>query len=457
MHQNATRTAVAALLLMILQAVFVAHAALPTNAQGMPTLAPMIDSASPAVVNIATEGKVEVQRNPLLNDPFFRRFFDMPEERRQRQVQSLGSGVIVDADKGYVLTNHHVIENADRIKVALQDKREFNAKLIGSDPETDVALIQIDAEDLTQLSIADSEELAVGDFVVAIGNPFGLDHTVTAGVVSGLGRVLRGGVVNSRLQNFIQTDASINPGNSGGALVNLRGELVGINTAILSRSGGNIGIGFAIPINMALKVMDQLKQYGEVRRGVLGVRVQDLTPEIAKAFDTDVRSGALVAQVTPNSAAEEAGLQAGDVIVAVDGESIEGANELANKIGLMSVGDKVTLQVIRDGEKMKITSEVGKPQETQATSSALHPKLEGASFSNLDERSPLYGEVEGVLVTSVESGTPAAEVLREGDVILSVNRQPVSNLEEFRSAVRGKDALLLNIRRGNAAMFVLVK
>lgn len=454
---NKAGQALALLALALGQLLLTAHAALPTNGSGIPTLAPMVERTSPAVVNIATEGKVEVQRNPLLNDPFFRRFFDMPDQPQQRQVQSLGSGVIVDAEQGYVLTNHHVIENADRIKVALQDKREFDAELIGSDPETDVALIRVDAEDLTQLPIADADPLRVGDFVVAIGNPFGLDHTVTSGVVSGLGRVLRGGAVNSRLQNFIQTDASINPGNSGGALVNLNGELVGINTAILSRSGGNIGIGFAIPINMALKVMDQLIEYGEVRRGVLGVRVQDLTPEIARAFDTDVRSGALVAQVTPGSAADEAGIMAGDVVVAVDGKTIESANELANTIGLLPIGTDVTLKLIRDGDTIEIEAEVGDPGERDTPVAGIHSALEGASFADLDERSPLFGEVEGVLVTGIEAASPAARVLREGDVITSVNRNPVSSLSDFRQLVRGAPSLLLNIRRGSAAMFVLVK
>ena len=241
-----------------------------------PSLAPLVESVSPAVVNIATSGTVEAESNPLLNDPFFRRFFDVPEQPRQREVQSLGSGVVVNAEQGYVLTNHHVIAQADEITVAFNDGRELSAEIVGSDPETDIAVLQVDAEDLSALPMADSEALRVGDYTMAIGNPFGLDHTVTTGVVSGLDRTLPGNN-GARLQSFIQTDASINPGNSGGALVNLRGELVGINTAILSRGGGNIGIGFAVPINMARQVMDQIIEYGEVRRGILGVRVQDLT------------------------------------------------------------------------------------------------------------------------------------------------------------------------------------
>ncbi|MGD8429786.1 MAG: DegQ family serine endoprotease [Ectothiorhodospiraceae bacterium] len=430
----------------------------PVTADGQtPSLAPMIQKVSPAVVNISTKGHVQVQRSPLLNDPFFRRFFDVPDQPQQRQVQALGSGVIVDADKGYIITNHHVIANADKVKVTLQDNREFDADIVGSDPETDVAVIRIDADNLSQIPLADSKELRVGDYVVAIGNPFGLDHTVTTGVVSGLGRVLHGGEVNSRLQNFIQTDASINPGNSGGALVNLRGELVGINAAILSRSGGNIGIGFAIPINMARQIMDQLVSYGEVRRGVLGVRIQDLTPDIADAFGIKRKEGALVAQVSPGSAADEAGIQQGDVIVKVNGETVDNANDLANAIGLLQIGDEVDLQLIRDGDRKEITAKVGDPSDREASAQGMHPALEGAKFSELDERSPLFGKVDGVMVTAVADGSKAARYLQAGDVITSVNRQQVHNLAEFRQAVQGSDRLLLNIRRGNGAMFVLVK
>ncbi|WP_435099687.1 DegQ family serine endoprotease [Arhodomonas sp. AD133] len=423
----------------------------------MPTLAPMVERVSPAVVNIATRSSVEVESNPLMQDPFFRRFFDLPRQRREREVQSLGSGVIVDADKGYILTNHHVIADADEITVKLQDDRQFQADVIGSDPETDVAVIRIDANDLNSVPRADSSTLRVGDFVVAIGNPFGLDHTVTTGVVSGLGRTLRGGAGNTRLQNFIQTDASINPGNSGGALVNLKGELVGINTAILSRSGGNIGIGFAIPINMADEIQRQIVEHGEVRRGVLGVRVQDLTPEMAEAFELETRDGALIAHVAPGSAAEKAGLQQGDVVTAVNGDPISSANDLANAIGLMQIGDSVKLTVMRDGEKMTINASVGDPESYQADATGMHDALAGAKFSNLDERSPLFGEVEGVLVTKVERGTRASRYLQEGDVITSVNRKPVRTLQAFREAVKGEDKLLLNIRRGNGAMFVLVQ
>jgi Do/DeqQ family serine protease len=421
----------------------------------LPSLAPMLEEVSPAVVNISTRGTVEVQRHPFANDPFFRRFFDMPDQPRQRQTQSLGSGVIVDAEDGIILTNHHVIQNADQIMVQLQDNRSFEAEVVGSDEQTDVAVIRIDADNLQDIELADSSEIRVGDFVVAIGNPFGLDHTVTSGIVSGLGRALQGG--GSRIEDFIQTDAAINPGNSGGALVTLDGRLVGINTAILSGRGGNIGIGFAIPTNLAQSVMSQLLESGEVRRGRLGVQVQNLTPEIAEAMSIQRDSGALVTQVVPDSAADKAGIQEGDVITSVNGEAIDTIRDLVTRIGLMQIGDEVTIELVRDGEAMTVSSEVGDPMKSSVQAEELHPKLAGARFSELDERSPLFGRVEGVLVEDVERGSPAARNLRPGDVITSVNRQPVTNLRELSEAVSDADALVLNLRRGDSSMFVLIR
>lgn len=422
----------------------------------MPSLAPLVEQVSPAVVNIATQGTVEAQANPLLNDPFFRRFFDAPEQQRQRQVQSLGSGVIVDADNGYILTNHHVIANADRIRVALNDGRELDAQIIGSDPETDIAVIQVSAQRLDALTMANSDALRVGDYTMAIGNPFGLDHTVTTGVVSGLNRTLPGDG-GTRLQSFIQTDASINPGNSGGALVNLKGELVGVNTAILSRSGGNIGIGFAVPINMAAQVMDQIIEYGEVRRGVLGVRVQDLSQEMAEAFDIERNTGALIAQVTPNSPAAEAGLEPGDIIIEINNKAIDDANAMANVIGLLEIGDEVRMRYVRNGETRQTTAMVADPQTREVGADRLHPALSGARFSELDERSPLFGQVSGVLVADVAASSRAAEYLQTGDVITSVNRRNVESLQTFRAQVQGAEQLLLNVRRGGRAFFVLVR
>src|SRR5271168_2764711 len=301
----------------------------------MPSLAPMVKRVSPSVVNIATRGTIKEQpgRNPLLDDPFFRRFFDAPPNARphERQFKSAGSGVIVDAKNGYIITNHHVVENATEITITLLDNRTFTAKVIGSDEGADVAVLQAKQPNLVAMSLGDSAKLEVGDYVVAIGNPFGLQHTVTAGIVSALGRT---GINPDGYEDFIQTDASINPGNSGGALVNLRGELVGINSAILSRSGGNIGIGFAIPVNMTKGVMDQLIKYGQVKRGVLGVNIYNVTPDVAKEFGLADASGALVAGVAPGSSAERAGVKTGDIIVSINGVPVKNSGELRNAIGM---------------------------------------------------------------------------------------------------------------------------
>ncbi|MDQ2070845.1 DegQ family serine endoprotease [Natronospira bacteriovora] len=435
-----------------------AMAQLPaTDGEGraLPSLAPMIDEVSPAVVNISTRSTVEVQRHPFANDPFFRRFFDIPDQPRERETQSLGSGVIVDAADGIIITNHHVIQNADQITVRLHDNRTYEAEVVGSDEQTDVAVIRIDANDLKQIRLADSDNVRVGDFVVAIGNPFGLDHTVTSGIVSGLGRALQGG--DNRIQDFIQTDAAINPGNSGGALVTLDGRLAGINTAILSGRGGNIGIGFAIPTNLAKGIMEQIREDGRVRRGRLGVQVQNLTPDIADAMGIDRRDGALVTQVAPNSAAEEAGLKEGDVIIRVNERSITSIRELVTRIGLMRVGEEVELEVLREDERKRLRARISDPEDTTVEAEDLHPKLSGATFTELDERSPLFGRVEGVLVEDVENRSAAARHLRPGDVITSVNRQRVRNLSEMAEAVRDADALVLNVRRGEGALYVLIR
>jgi Do/DeqQ family serine protease len=283
------------------------------DGEPLPSLAPVLERVTPSVVNIYTETRVQV-RSPLLDDPFFRRFFNVPERARERISRSLGSGVIVDAERGYILTNNHVIEGSTDISVTLHDGRSFSAEMMGTDPDTDLAMIRVEADELEELALADSRELRVGDFVVAVGNPFGLGQTVTSGIVSALGRA---GVRGLEFQNFIQTDASINPGNSGGALINLRGELVGINSAIFTPSGGNVGIGFAIPSSMAQYVMDQLIEFGEVRRGTLGLFVQDLSGELADALELDVNGGALVAEVVDDSPAAKSGIKAGDVIVSV--------------------------------------------------------------------------------------------------------------------------------------------
>ncbi len=438
------------------------HAALPVSVDGqdMPTLAPMIERAAPAVVNIATSGSVEVQsfRNPFMDDPFFRRFFEgAPDQPQRRNTQSAGSGVIVDAGRGYVITNAHVIENADEITVTLQDDRTFSAEVIGTDPASDIAVIKIEPDDLAEIPFSDSEQARVGDFVVAIGNPFGLGHTVTSGIVSALGR---SGLNPNGYEDFIQTDASINPGNSGGALVNLRGELVGVNSAILTRSGGNIGIGFAIPTNMIRSVMDQLLEFGEVRRGLLGVNIYTVTPDIAKAYGVDEISGALVSQVVPGSAAEQAGIEAGDIVTQVNDEKIKSATELRNAIGLQRAGSKVKLELVRDGRTRNVTAILGETavQAEPVTAAEIHQGLAGAELTDADPNDPESGGTEGVLVSAVAEGSPAAQRgLRAGDVIIAVNRRRVDGVDVLREVAEGSQSLLLNIRRGSTALLLPIR
>ncbi|MFQ5783873.1 MAG: DegQ family serine endoprotease [Alphaproteobacteria bacterium] len=435
-----------------------AQAALPLEFSDgkVPTLAPMLREATPAVVNIATRGHVRVRQNPLFADPFFRRFFDLPNMPRQRQTQSVGSGVIVDAERGIVLTNNHVIANADKIVVTLRDKRQFAAKLVGTDPDTDIAVLEIPAENLTALPMGDSDALEVGDFVIAIGNPFGIGQTVTSGIVSAL---RRSGLGIEGFEDFIQTDASINPGNSGGPLVTLRGELIGINTAIIGPSGGNVGIGLAIPINMARRIMEQLVAYGEVSRGRLGVQAQDLTPDLAEAMGLDRTEGAIITSIVPGSPAAKAGLKAGDVITAVGGARIHNATQMRNKVGLLRVGETVALAILRDGEPMTIRAEIAEPTRVKVEAKGAARRLSGAMFAPLGEDSPLFGYVEGVFVAEVEPGSPAWRIgLRKDDVIVAVNRKRVRNLQEFEAAVtRRRGAMLLNIRRGDAQIYIAVR
>jgi Do/DeqQ family serine protease len=322
----------------------------------VPSLAPMLTNITAGVVNIAVKGRVREQ-NPLLQDPFFRRFFNVPQGQgyQERETQATGSGVIVDAAQGYVLTNAHVVENETSITVTTRDNHRYPAKLIGRDAETDVAVLKIETGHLTAVPLGDSDKLQVGDFVVAIGNPFGLGQTVTSGIVSALGR---SGLGIEGYEDFIQTDASINPGNSGGALVDLHGELIGINTAIVAPGGGNVGIGFAVPISMARRVMDQLVQYGEVKRGRIGVSIQDLTPDLAQAMNTNRTSGAVIARVEPGSAAEHAGLKSGDLIVSANGVAMRDGTQLRNTIGLSRIGDEVKLVVDRGGSERAVAVKV---------------------------------------------------------------------------------------------------
>jgi Do/DeqQ family serine protease len=437
-----------------------AFAALPTpppssaEAAPMPSLAPMVKRVSPAVVNIATRGTIKEkpgQRNPLLDDPFFRRFFDVPPDAkpRERQFQSAGSGVIVDAKNGYIITNHHVVENASEITVTLLDNRSFSAKVVGTDEGADIAVLQAKQPNLVAMALGDSTKLEVGDYVVAIGNPFGLQHTVTAGIVSALGRT---GINPDGYEDFIQTDASINPGNSGGALVNLRGELVGINSAILSGSGGNIGIGFAIPVNMAKGVMEQLIKYGQVKRGVLGVNIYDVTPDVAKEFGLADANGALVAGVAQGSAAEHAGVKTGDIIVSINGTPMRSASELRNSIGMLRVGDQVEIGLLRDGKPLKVTALVAERSETDVANAVdIHRGLEGADLGDAPEGA-------GVLVRAVQEGSPAAQAgLRANDLIVAIGRAPVASLKSFREAAKGANLLLLNVKRGSAVVLIPIR
>lgn len=435
-----------------------AHAVWPSStADGtpLPSLAPMLERVLPAVVNISTKTVIEVQENPLLRDPFFRHFFELPDlPPQQRQTSSLGSGVIVDADNGYVLTNHHVINKAHEIVVTLKDGRRLNAKQIGADPESDLAVIKVDARGLTDMPLADSSRLRVGDFVVAIGNPFGLGQTVTSGIVSALGRT---GLGIEGYEDFIQTDASINPGNSGGALVNLRGELVGINTAILAPSGGNVGIGFAIPANMAEAVMHALVKHGEVRRGQLGVTIQDLTPELAQAFSLQQTQGAVVTRVQPGSPAEEAGLEPGDLVLSVNGKTIRSSSDLRNVIGLSEVGERVSLEVIHAGRRETRVARLAAPKLQRVEGEQVHPHLAGTILVASSQTGRTASQ-EGVVLEKISTASYAFRAgLRPGDMILSANRQRVMDIDSLKRAVAGSSEILLNVQRGNSAFFVLMR
>jgi Do/DeqQ family serine protease len=426
-----------------------------------PTLAPVVEKVAPSVVNISVLSRSPLQDNPLLRDPFFRRFFDLPDPDKIPPQMSAGSGVIVDATKGFVITNHHVVDKATEIVVTLRDRRQFKAKLVGSDGATDIALLQIEPDRLSQLPFADSDKVRVGDYALAIGNPFGLGQTVTMGIVSALGR---SGINAEGYEDFIQTDASINPGNSGGALVSLSGELIGINTAIIAPSGGNVGIGFAVSSNMARAVMDQLLRFGEVQRGRLGFVVQDLTPDIARAIGVaDVAEGAVVVQVEPGSPADKAGIKAGDVVIALGGRPLRGASDLRNRIGLARIGDEVELTILRNGAERRLRARVergaGSAQAAlQTDKGAALPRLRGAVLRDIVPGMPMYGKTEGVLVAEVEPGSPAAaRGLRAGDIIVAVNRKPVRSVAEFQAALKeaGRVAAL-DVLRGDTSLFIIV-
>ncbi|MBL5899089.1 serine endoprotease DegP [Lelliottia amnigena] len=448
-----------------------------TTAQQMPSLAPMLEKVMPSVVSINVEGSTTVNtprmprnfqqffgdNSPFCQDgsPFQSSPFcqgggagdDSPGGNgggQQQKFMALGSGVIIDAAKGYVVTNNHVVDNASTIKVQLSDGRKFDAKVVGKDPRSDIALIQIqDPKNLTAIKLADSDALRVGDYTVAIGNPFGLGETVTSGIVSALGR---SGLNAENYENFIQTDAAINRGNSGGALVNLNGELIGINTAILAPDGGNIGIGFAIPSNMVKNLTSQMVEFGQVKRGELGILGTELNSELAKAMKVDAQRGAFVSQVMPNSSAAKAGIKAGDVITTLNGKPISSFAALRAEVGSMPVGSKVTLGLLRDGKPVSVNLELQQSSQTQVDSSSIFSGIEGADMSN-------KGADKGVVVSNVKAGSPAARIgLKKGDVIIGANQQPVKNIAELRKILDSKpNVLALNIQRGDTTLYLLMQ
>ncbi|MEP9189587.1 serine endoprotease DegP [Enterobacter hormaechei] len=444
------------------------------TAQQMPSLAPMLEKVMPSVVSINVEGSTTVNtprmprnfqqffgdNSPFCQDgsPFQSSPFcqgggagdDGQGGGQQQKFMALGSGVIIDAAKGYVVTNNHVVDNANTIKVQMSDGRKFDAKVVGKDPRSDIALIQIqDPKNLTAIKLADSDALRVGDYTVAIGNPFGLGETVTSGIVSALGR---SGLNAENYENFIQTDAAINRGNSGGALVNLNGELIGINTAILAPDGGNIGIGFAIPSNMVKNLTAQMVQYGQVKRGELGIMGTELNSELAKAMKVDAQRGAFVSQVMPNSSAAKAGIKAGDVITSLNGKPISSFAALRAEVGSMPIGSKVTLGLLREGKPVNVSLELQQSSQNQVDSSTIFSGIEGAEMSN-------KGADKGVVVNNVKANTPAARIgLKKGDVIMGANQQPVKNIAELRKILDSKPSVLaLNIQRGDTSIYLLMQ
>jgi serine protease DegQ len=429
------------------------NAVLPpmVDGQPLPSLAPMLERVTPAVVNINSKTRVRV-RNPLLDDPFFRQFFGMQNAPRERIEQSLGSGVITDAAKGYVLTNNHVIDGADDIAVTLHDGRTLKGQVVGTDPDTDIAVIKIPAENLVALPLADSSKLRVGDFVVALGNPFGVGQSASSGIVSGLNRTGLGG---RGYQNFIQTDASINPGNSGGALVNLRGELVGINSQIFSTSGGSNGIGFAIPSDLASDVMHQLIATGAVKHGTLGVQAQDMTAEIAGMLGAEPGQGAAVTRVRADSPAAVAGLKAGDVIIALNGRPIHGDNDLHNAEGLAPIGSDIELKLIRDGKPLSLNVRLAAETLESADGATLDTRLQGAELSDAGERVRREG-LTGVSINRIAASSRAANAgLKAGDLIIGINQEDIGDLKDLKLALaRHPRQVLLSVVRGRNAFFV---
>ncbi|MFW5408315.1 serine endoprotease DegP [Pectobacterium brasiliense] len=444
----------------------------------LPSLAPMLENVMPSVVSIYVEGHtthagntgkdgIPPQLQPFFgeNSPFCQEgspFQSSPmcqgdgdddgQPPQQENFQALGAGVVINAEKGYVVTNSHVVDNADKIQVRLSDGRKYDGKVLGKDPRSDIALVQLkDFKNLTAIKVADSDQLRVGDYTVAIGNPYGLGETATSGIVSALGR---SGLNIENYENFIQTDAAINRGNSGGALVNLNGELVGLNTAILAPDGGNIGIGFAIPSNMVKSVVAQIVEFGEVKRGELGITGTELNSELAQAMKVDAQRGAFVSQVRPKSAADEAGIKAGDVIVTLNGKAVSSFSALRAQVGSLPVGSKVALGLLREGKPLTVEVTLQQSNQAQVASGNLYSGIEGAELSNTQ-----VDDKKGVKVDNVKPGSAAAKIgLKKDDIILGVNQQSVQNIGELRKILDSKPAVLaLNVRRGESTIYLLAQ
>lgn len=419
------------------------------SSEEVPSLAPMLEKVTPAVVNINVAGNRQVrQRVP----DAFQQFFGQGELRQQQPFRGLGSGVIIDAKKGYVVTNSHVINQADEIQVTLKDGRTFDAKKIGEDPESDIALLQIKADNLTELAIADSDALRVGDFTIAIGNPFGLGQTVTSGIVSALGR---SGLNIEKYEDFIQTDAAINSGNSGGALVNVKGELIGINTAILGPNGGNIGIGFAIPANMMKNLVTQIIEHGEVRRGALGITGSNLNADFAKSMNLKINTGVFVNQVAPDSGAAKAGVKAGDVITSVNGRNIQTIEELRAKVGSLGAGTEVKLGLQREDKQLSLSAKLAPSDQMQASGEPLHQMLAGAQLAN----GKTVDGNDGIVITDIANGSPATRLgLQKDDVIVGIGRTRVKNIAELRTVLeKAKGVIAVQLQRGDEVFYALIR
>ena len=426
----------AAAVLLALVSMTATEAALPQNVKGeaVTSLAPLVEDVSPAVVNIRVIQTVR-RRGSRGGD---------------QEITSAGSGVIVDAERGYILTNHHVVGDADTIQISLIDGTLLDAQLVGSDPATDIAVIKVDADGLTEMPIGDSTAARVGDFVIAIGNPFGLGHTVTSGIISALGRT---GFSRDGYEDFIQTDASINLGNSGGALVNMKGELIGINSVLISRSGGNVGIGFAVPTEIAGSIMDQILEFGEVRRGLLGVNIQTIDAAAAVALGNDTTRGALITRIQPESAAEDAGLRVGDIIIEINNKKVDGAARLRNRIGLLRSGDTIHIKYVRDDRTLSTTAELGSVASRFLSGKEIHLGLSGSVFSIGSST-----DNDGIVIDEVQEDSPAARRgLRAGDLITHVNRVRVRSLDDLRQTASINSILFLSIRRGNWALIIQIR